>query len=116
MEHSCDCHAHVCGPESRYPYAAERLYTPHDALPGDYRRMLESLGVERGVLVQPSIYGTDNRAMLDALALDPQRLRGVAVVPADIASAEIETLHSRGVRGVRCNIVDRKEGKGVLPL
>ena len=84
LKNSCDCHAHVVGPESRYPYAANRLYTPHDALPSDYRRMLDSLGIERGVLVQPSIYGTDNRAMLDALVQDPARLRGVAVVAWDV--------------------------------
>jgi predicted TIM-barrel fold metal-dependent hydrolase len=113
---SCDCHAHVCGPESRYPYAPNRLYTPHDALPADYRRMLDSLGLERGVLVQPSIYGTDNRALLDALAQDPVRLRGVAVVSWDISFKELEKLHAGGVRGVRQNIVDLKEGKGVLPL
>jgi predicted TIM-barrel fold metal-dependent hydrolase len=116
MKNSCDCHAHVCGPESRYPYAANRLYTPHDALPSDYRRMLDSLGIERGVLVQPSIYATDNRAMLDALAQDPARLRGVAVVPWDVSSKELEKLHAAGVRGVRQNIVDLKDGKGVLPL
>jgi 2-pyrone-4,6-dicarboxylate lactonase len=113
---ACDCHAHVCGPASRYPYAPNRLYTPEDALPADYRQMLDSLGMERGVLVQPSIYGTDNQAMLDALALDPERLRGVAVVPYDIHARELEKLHQAGVRGVRQNIVDLKEGKGVLPL
>ena len=113
---SCDCHAHVCGPESRYPYAPDRLYTPHDALPADFRRMLDRLGIERGVLVQPSIYASDNRAMLDALAQDPVRLRGVAVVPWGITSKEVASLHASGVRGVRVNIVDLKEGKGVLPL
>jgi 2-pyrone-4,6-dicarboxylate lactonase len=116
IENSCDCHAHVCGPESRYPYAANRLYTPHDALPSGYRRMLDSLGIERGVLVQPSIYAADNRALLDALAQDPVRLRGVAVVPWTISSKELEGLHAAGVRGVRQNIVDLKDGKGVLPL
>jgi len=116
MRDACDCHAHVCGPQSRYPYAANRLYTPEDASPADYRRMLDSLGVERGVLVQPSIYGSDNRALLDALATDRERLRGVAVVPYDIHARELETLHQAGVRGVRVNIVDLKEGKGVLPL
>src|SRR4051794_14408992 len=116
LKNSCDCHAHVCGPESRYPYAANRLYTPHDALPSDYRRMLDSLGIERGVLVQPSIYAADNRALLDALAQDPVRLRGVAVVPWTISSKELESLHAAGVRGVRQNIVDLKDGKGVLPL
>jgi predicted TIM-barrel fold metal-dependent hydrolase len=116
IKNACDCHAHVCGPESRYPYSPSRLYTPHDASPADFRRMLDSLGIERGVLVQPSIYATDNRCMLDALAQDPQRLRGVAVVPFDVSSQELEKLHAAGVRGVRQNIVDLKDGKGVLPL
>ena len=78
--------------------------------------MLDAIGVERGVLVQPSIYGADNRAMLAALARDPARLRGVAVVPFDVDTAELERLHAAGVRGARSNIVDLKEGKGRLPL
>jgi predicted TIM-barrel fold metal-dependent hydrolase len=113
---ACDTHAHVCGPAARYPYWPQRIYTPPDALLADYRHMLDTLGIERAVLVQPSVYGTDNRAMLDAIAADPQRLRGVAVVEAGITAAEIESLHAQGVRGVRCNIVDLKDGKGVLPM
>jgi len=113
---ACDVHAHVCGPQQRYPFIAERLYTPPDASPAEYREMLDALGIERAVLVQPSIYGSDNRCMLDALATDPVRLRGVAVVPFDVDVHEIERLHGAGVRGVRCNIVDLKAGKGVLPL
>jgi predicted TIM-barrel fold metal-dependent hydrolase len=113
---ACDCHAHVCGPESRYPYWPERIYTPPDALPVAYRHLLDTLGCERGVLVQPSVYDTDNRAMLDALTDDPKRLRGVAVVPFDVDVAQIERMHVLGVRGVRCNIVDLKTGKGQLPL
>ena len=37
------------------------------------------LGFARGVLVQGSAHGSDNSAMLDALARQPGRLRGVAV-------------------------------------
>lgn len=113
---ACDVHAHVCGPDSRYPLIAERLYTPPEASPQAFRHMLDALGVARGVLVQPSIYGTDNRAMLDALACDPKRFRGVAVVPFDVTTAELERLHAAGVRGVRCNIVDLKDKRGQLPL
>ncbi|MBS0336944.1 MAG: amidohydrolase family protein, partial [Proteobacteria bacterium] len=112
----CDSHAHVCGPASRYPYWPERIYTPPDALPAQYRHMLGTLGVERAVLVQPSVYGMDNTAMLDALAADPLRLRAVAVVSPEIDFARLEHMHALGVRGVRCNIVDIKEGKGRLPL
>lgn len=113
---ACDSHAHVCGPAGLYPYSPARIYTPPDALHAAYRHMLDTLGVERCVLVQPSVYGSDNRAMLDALALDPLRQRGVAVIEPDVADAELERMHAAGVRGVRCNIVDVKEGKGKLPL
>ncbi len=113
--HACDVHAHVCS--GRFPYIEERVYTPPDASPDQYRHMLDALGVERGVLVQPSIYGTDNRYLLEALASDPQRLRGVVVVPFDVSDAELERLHAAGVRGVRSNIVDLKgDQKGKLPL
>ena len=113
---ACDAHAHVCGPHETYPLIPERLYTPPNASPADFRHMLDGVGVTRGVLVQPSIYGFDNRAMLDGLATDPQRLRGVAVVPFDVADGELDRLHAAGVRGVRMNIVDLKAGKGQLPL
>ncbi len=113
---ACDTHAHVCGPEARHPYWAGRVYTPPDALPSQYRHLLRTLGVERAVLVQPSVYGSDNTAMLDALAADPAHLRAVAVVEPEVTTAELERLHALGVRGVRCNIVDIKEGKGQLPL
>ena len=113
---ACDTHAHVCGPESRYPYLEERVYTPPDAPLEAYRRMLDTFGVARAVIVQPSIYGADNRLMLDTLARDPARLRGIAVVLFDVSDAELDRLHALGVRGVRSNIVDLKTGKGQLPL
>ena len=113
---ACDTHAHICGPSAQYPYAPERIYTPPDALMPAYRHMLDTLGVQRAVLVQPSVYGTDNAAMLDVLAADPERLRAVAVIDPATPEAELERMHKLGVRGVRCNIVDVKEGKGRLPM
>ena len=76
---ACDTHAHIVGPAVLYAYSPARVYTPPDCLLEDFRTMLATLGVERAVLVQPSVYGTDNTAMLDAMKADPQRLRGVAV-------------------------------------
>jgi predicted TIM-barrel fold metal-dependent hydrolase len=76
---ACDCHCHVFGPAARFPYSEPRSYTPDDAPLEAYLAMLDRLGFERGVLVQPSAYGRDNRAILDALAREPKRLRGVAV-------------------------------------
>lgn len=99
---SCDCHAHVFGPEARYPYYADRSYTPADASLEMYIGLLDSLGVDRGVIVQPSVYGTDNRCTADAAAALPARLRAVAAIdPAAITDAELDRLHEQGVRGVR---------------
>jgi predicted TIM-barrel fold metal-dependent hydrolase len=60
--------------------------------------------MERVVLVQPSIYGTDNSRMLDAMATLGKMARGVAVVADDIGKAELERLHAAGVRGLRLNV------------
>ena len=114
---ACDTHAHVMGPAARYDYSSARVYTPPDCLPAQYRHMLDTLGVERAVLIQPSVYGSDNAAMLDAMKADPQRLRGVAVVDPAIGDAELKKLDAAGIRGVRVNIVDVKDRKpGTLPL
>lgn len=115
--HACDTHAHICGPIARYAYYSERIYTPADALLPDYRHMLTTLGVERAVLVQPSVYGTDNTVMLEAMKAASPHFRGVAVVAEDISAHELERMHESGVRGVRVNIVDVKDRKaGTLPL
>lgn len=100
---ACDTHAHVFGPASQFPYAADRSYTPPDAPLAKYLGMLDTLGFERGVLVQGSAHGHDNSAMLDALARTPQRLRGVAVADANTPPAELARWHALGVRGLRFN-------------
>lgn len=113
---SCDCHAHICGPLAVYPCIPERLYTPTECSMADYEKMLAALGVQRAVLVQPSFYGSDNRAMLDAMKAATIPVRGVAVIAEDASDAELEQLHAAGVRGARFNIVDIQTAKGVLPI
>lgn len=107
---ACDCHAHVFGPQSRYPYLPQAAYIPPDALPDDYARMLQTLGCERAVLVQPSVYGTDNTALLDALRSGVFAFRGVAVISDDISDRELENMHRAGVRGVRINLASATPG------
>jgi 2-pyrone-4,6-dicarboxylate lactonase len=113
---SCDCHAHICGPSSAYAYAPERIYTPPDSLLPDYRAMLSTVGVERCVLVQPSVYGADNTVMLAAMAESALPCRGVAVVEAGVSDAEIARLHQAGVRGLRFNLVDVRDPTGNVDL
>jgi len=114
---ACDTHAHIMGPKARYAYSPARIYTPPDCLLPDYLKMLATLGVERAVLVQPSVYGTDNTVMLEAMKAAGDRFRGVAVVADSISDAELKMLDAAGVRGVRVNIVDVKDRKpGTLPM
>jgi predicted TIM-barrel fold metal-dependent hydrolase len=74
-----------------------------DAPAAQLAAMLARLGVSRTVLVQPSFYGTDNACMLDAM-LHLEDVRGVAVLPPQVASMELKELHARGIRGLRVNI------------
>ena len=98
-----DTHVHVYGPQARFPFAPERTYTPDDAPAERLQALHHLLGVERVVFVQATVHGFDNRAMLDAIARNPQANRGIALVPTDVTDTELDTLHAGGVRGVRFN-------------
>jgi 2-pyrone-4,6-dicarboxylate lactonase len=63
------------------------------------------LGFSRAVIVQPSAYAYDNRRVLDALAADPARYRGVAVIAPDAGNDELAAMNRAGIRGIRLNIV-----------
>ncbi len=100
---ACDTHAHVIGSPDRYPFVADRSYTPPPAPLEAYLAMHRALGIERGVLVQVSVHGTDNRFLVEALRRHPDRLRGIVVVSPDISDAELDRLAEAGVRGIRFN-------------
>jgi 2-pyrone-4,6-dicarboxylate lactonase len=77
--------------------------------------LLAALGVERAVLVQPSVYGSDNTAMLAALAAIGPGVRAVAVAEPDVPARDLEAWHGAGVRGLRFNVVDRRDARNVVP-
>ncbi len=103
--HACDTHAHIFGPQYLYPFVLGRSYTPPEAGIPAYARMLKALGVERAVIVQPSVYGTDNRCTYDAVRQSGGKWRGVAVVGAEVTTDELRALHDAGFRGVRINLL-----------
>jgi 2-pyrone-4,6-dicarboxylate lactonase len=102
---ACDAHCHVFGPAARFPYAPNRRYTPADAPKETLAALHAHLGIARVVIVQASAHGSDNRAMLDAIASNPANVRGVAIVAGDETDADLAALHAGGVRGVRFNFV-----------
>lgn len=101
---ACDCHIHVFGPFDRYPLAAERKYTPGEAALGDYLKVAHALGTERVVLVQPSVYGTDNACQRDAMRSLGEHARGVAVIDDDITDGELDRLDGSDFVGARLNL------------
>jgi predicted TIM-barrel fold metal-dependent hydrolase len=110
---ACDCHAHVIGPAKLYPFVPDRTYTPPDALLPDYLHVIRTLGFQRIVLVQPSMHGTDNTVMLQALrTAHEQGIAGFAIagIAENQSEAELSGLHRQGVRGVRLNMIYRGGG------
>jgi|TARA_R100000935_G_scaffold25088_1_gene44755 2-pyrone-4,6-dicarboxylate lactonase len=102
---ACDAHCHVFGPAADFPFAPQRTYTPVDAPWSTLVDLHEKLGLDRTVLVQASCHGTDNAAMLDAIARSNGTCRGVGMVARDVSEAELQRLHDGGVRGIRFNFV-----------
>ena len=107
---SCDTHAHVFGPPDKFPFAPTRQYTPPAAPIEHYLNMLAVIGIDRGVVVQPSAHGFDNTATLDAIAKKGGRFRGIARVDDTTTAEELKGLHEGGIRGVRFNLLDRSAG------
>lgn len=97
-----DCHVHVFDAAAS---VRPGHYVPRHSPLVAIEQQARIHGIGHLVLVQPSVYGTDNAVMLRALAAAPGRHRGVAVVDAGITDRELDRLHGAGVRGVRFNLV-----------
>jgi 2-pyrone-4,6-dicarboxylate lactonase len=111
---SIDTHVHVFEPG--YALSPARGYTPPDSTLADLRHLHATLGIERVVFTQPSVYGTDNSAILNGMAAlnreKPNRARCVVAIDMDIPDKELALLDKLGVRGVRLNL----DNKGGMPI
>lgn len=96
-----DCHFHIY--DNRFPPAPGGLPAP-DALPADYRALQARIGTTRGVVIQPSLFGVDNRPTLEGMAALGANFRAVAVVNTSVSDAELQRMHDLGVRGIRFNL------------
>lgn len=94
-----DTHFHLF--DAAYPMVEVREYTPPDITPAMARQLFDTLGIERAVVIQPSIYGKDNRAQLKGAAEVGIPVRAVVVAPYDTPDRELAKLHDQGARGLR---------------
>ncbi|OZI19488.1 2-pyrone-4,6-dicarboxylate hydrolase [Bordetella genomosp. 9] len=112
MPGACDAHCHVFGPYDRFPLQQPSSYAAPDAPAERYLTMLDTLGAQRGVLVQPAPYGTEPAALLDALRQGAGRLRGVAVADPRVGDAQLRAWSEAGVRALR--FVEARDPAGRL--
>src|SRR5210317_592591 len=108
---TCDTHVHIFD-STKYPYQKNRSYTPHECNLNDLAKMHTRLGVERAVLIQASVHGIDNSAVLKSCRDDQRKKRCVIAVDKSINESQIESFHKKGARGIRLNLVD----KGGMPF
>lgn len=105
-----DCHTHIF--ESHYPLIPSRGYTPPDSTLDDMLGMHAQIGIERVVFTQPSAYGTDNSAILDAMDRIPEQARAIVALDLSAGDEELADLDRRGVRGLRLNL----DNVGGMPI
>lgn len=113
---SCDTHFHIFGPPEKFPFAPTRQYTPPAAPLEHYLNMLAVIGIDRAVVVQPSVHGLDNSVTLDAIERTRGRFRGVARVDDKTTRSELQRLHEGGIRGVRFNLLNRPRGNVAIDV
>jgi predicted TIM-barrel fold metal-dependent hydrolase len=107
--HACDCHTHIFGDPARFPFSAERTYTPETALPEEMSKLHAALHMQRVVIVTPSVYGADNSATLYGMKARGANARGVAVIDGKTRASELDRLRRAGVRGIRLNLATGRQ-------
>jgi predicted TIM-barrel fold metal-dependent hydrolase len=103
-----DAHNHVwsIAPE-KYPWQPIGGYLPSSEASVDgLMEVMDAVGVDRAVLVQPTPYGWSNEYLLDAVRSCPERFKAVCLV--DPCSQESpaklrQLVCEQGVKGVRFN-------------
>ncbi|WP_179379506.1 amidohydrolase family protein [Jannaschia marina] len=110
-EGSCDTHIHLLGGPGDGPLWPGRVEDPAEGWDFErylaaYRAQMEALGIERTVVVQSILYGTDNRLTARAVsALGRDRARGIGLVTDGATDADLDALVETGLVGVRLNYV-----------
>jgi predicted TIM-barrel fold metal-dependent hydrolase len=99
-----DCHTHIHGNPEKFPMFAGRVYTPESASPEEMVALHKALGIQRVVIVTPSVYGTDNSATLFGIKARGPDARGVAVIDDKTTESDLDAMHAAGIRGIRVNL------------
>ena len=106
-----DAHVHVWAQDpARYPWQPLLSHVPVPTYPAPVEDLLaemDAAGVDRAVLVQPSVYGWDNSYLCDCLARWPDRFAGIGLVDprGRDPAGDLARWRERGCQGVRLNLI-----------
>jgi predicted TIM-barrel fold metal-dependent hydrolase len=103
-QHACDTHTHIFGDLKKFPLWSGRAYTPEPALPDEMSALHRALHIERVVIVNPSVYGTDNSSTLCGMKARGTTARGIAVIDEKTTESDLDTMGKAGIRGIRLNL------------
>lgn len=103
---ACDCHTHIFGDPRKFPLWPGRAYTPGIASPEEMSELHRALHMQRVVIVNPSIYGTDNSATLFGIKARGANARGVAVIGEKTSESDLDAMNRGGVRAIRINLTN----------
>src|ERR1700754_4503470 len=101
---ACDCHTHIHGDPEKFPFFTGRVYTPEPASPEEMSALHKALGMERVVIVTPSVYGTDNSSTRFGMMARGATARGVAVIDDKTPDSDLDAMQKDGFRGIRVNL------------
>jgi predicted TIM-barrel fold metal-dependent hydrolase len=101
---ACDCHTHIFGDPQKYPFATPRVYTPESASVEEMRSLHRALHTPRVVIVQPTVYGTDDACTIDAVKQQAPHARGIIALAENTSDADLDEMHRGGIRGIRINL------------
>lgn len=105
-EPKIDCHLHVIDP-ARFPYNPDVAYKPSGqevGTPAQLDSLMAAYGVTHALIVQPnSGYGGDNACMLDTIARDTARFKGIAIIDFGATAADLRALQAQGIVGAAFN-------------
>jgi predicted TIM-barrel fold metal-dependent hydrolase len=103
LANACDTHFHIMEPG--IPVVANAQVPNRSAPVETYLPFASRIGTTRGVIIQPSLYGTNNDCTLRALAAFKGRARAIVVIDESSPPAEFKRWNELGVRGIRFNQV-----------
>lgn len=105
-----DAHVHMLAAPDQYPLYDGRVEDPAPGLDFDaylaaLRAQMDTLGMERTVIVQSIFYGADNRVTEAAVAALGNAARGIGLVTDSATEAELDHFVTARLSGVRLNYV-----------